>query len=164
MPNNILCLELRIERPLKIEPLLFLSEQFLEGVAKLLKVTTSFVRPVSPSVCLCPSARRHGKTRLPLKVFSWNLIFRFFFKFVEKIQVSLTPEDKYTFFYYISFSSSQNEKCLRQKNVIQNTKTHTAGAAIFSSKIVLFFRWFGKMLYSGAGDWRKYGARTLYAG
>jgi len=38
---------------------------------------------------VCPSVRPHGTTRLPLEGFSWNFIFDYFRKYVEKIQVSL---------------------------------------------------------------------------
>ena len=36
-----------------------------------------------------PSRRPHGTTRLPLDGFSWNFIFEYFSKIVEKIQVLL---------------------------------------------------------------------------
>jgi hypothetical protein len=49
------------------------------------------------STCLsrlsfCPSARRHGTTRFLLDGFSWNLIFYYFSKSVEKIKFLLITE------------------------------------------------------------------------
>jgi hypothetical protein len=56
---------------------------FLSAFAKLRKATVSFVMSACLSDC------RHRTIRLPLDGFSWNLIFEYFFKYVEKIQVSL---------------------------------------------------------------------------
>jgi hypothetical protein len=39
---------------------------------------------------VCPSVRKCGTTRLPLKVFLWNLIFEYFSKNCRELQVSLT--------------------------------------------------------------------------
>ena len=47
----------------------------------------------------CPSVRPHGKTRLPLDGFSLNLACEyFFFKSVEKIQISLKSEKNNGYF------------------------------------------------------------------
>ena len=54
---------------------------FLGAFAKLRKAISSFIMSVRPSVC------PHEKTRLPLDGFSWNLIFEYFRKTIEKIHV-----------------------------------------------------------------------------
>jgi hypothetical protein len=86
--------------------------QILGTFAKLRKATVSFFMSVRP----------HGTTGLPLDGFLWNLIFEYFRKHVEKIQVSLksdmhnmyfTWRSKYIFD-HISLSASNNEKCFRQ--------------------------------------------------
>jgi len=51
--------------------------------AKLRKANIDFVISICPSVC------SHGTTRLPPDLFSWNYIFGYFRKPVEKLQVSL---------------------------------------------------------------------------
>jgi hypothetical protein len=75
----------------------------------------------------CPSVRPsvypHGRIRLPLDGFWWNLLFEFFEKFVEKIQVLLKSDKIYGFFIRrhfhiynnISQNSPWNEKRFRQK-------------------------------------------------
>jgi hypothetical protein len=64
----------------------------LGASAKLPKATISFVMSVHPSVC------PHGTTRLPTDRFSLNLIFEYFSKSVEKIQVSLKSDKSTDYF------------------------------------------------------------------
>jgi hypothetical protein len=71
----------------------------------------------------------HG-TQLPLHGCSWNLIFEYFWKSVDRIQVSLKSgknnmtlrKDQYTF-YHSSLTSSYNEKKFHTK-VVGRIKTH----------------------------------------
>jgi len=90
------------------------------------EATTSFVTSV------CPSVRQHGTAWLPLDGFSWNLIFEYLKKTVEKSnQVSLKSHKNNGYFtwrpIYIfdnsSLSSSYNEKCFRQ-SCRDNQNTH----------------------------------------
>jgi hypothetical protein len=68
------------------------------------------------------SVRPQGATRLPLHGFSRNLVFEYFPKSVEKIQVSLKSDKNKGYFTWrpmyiydnISLNSSWNEKCFRQ--------------------------------------------------
>ena len=60
----------------------------LRAFAKLRKATISFV------VSVCP----HGITRLPIDRFSWNLIFEYFSKIFEKVQVSLKSDKNNRYF------------------------------------------------------------------
>jgi hypothetical protein len=98
----------------------YAMRQLLGAFAKLEKVTITFVIPaclpacpsvhpslrpsVSPSVPLIvqpsvsPSVRLHETTRLPLNVFSWNLMFKYR-KSVEKIQV----------YYYLTITGTLHE-------------------------------------------------------
>jgi hypothetical protein len=46
-------------------------------------------KPGLASLCLCPSVRQHGTTRIALDGFSWNLIFEYLYKLFEKIQICL---------------------------------------------------------------------------
>jgi hypothetical protein len=72
-------------RKLKIGQLTHQSH-LLGASAKLRKATISYVMSV------CPSVRSHGITWFLLDGFSWNLIFEYFFKSVEKIKVPLNRE------------------------------------------------------------------------
>ena len=47
---------------------------------------------------VCPSVHPHGTTQLLLDIFSWNLIFEYFTKPVEKIKVSLKSDKNNWFF------------------------------------------------------------------
>ena len=81
-------------------------------VRKIAKMAISFIMPVPPQ----------RKTRFPLNRLSCNLISGFF-EDVMKISVSLKYDNNNRYFTCrpmhsydnISFNSSQNEKCLRQK-------------------------------------------------
>ena len=64
-------------------PIVSVIVAFLGAFAKLQNATISFVMSVRPSVC------PHRVIRLPLDGFSLNLIFEFFRKCVEAIQVLL---------------------------------------------------------------------------
>jgi len=85
---------------------------------------------VSSCLIVCMSVRPHGTTRLPLKEFSWNLIFEYFRKSVEKMQVSLKSAKTNAYFAWrqmytldhISLNSSYNEKYVRK--ISREAKTH----------------------------------------
>jgi hypothetical protein len=93
-------------------------QKFLGPFAKLWRATISFVL----SVC------SHEITRLPLDVFSWNLIFENFSKICRKIKVSLTSYKKKRYFtwrhIYVYDSISLiffRITCMRQTWENQNT-------------------------------------------
>jgi hypothetical protein len=65
---------------------------FLSACAKLRKATISFV------MFVCLAVRPHGTTRFLLDGFSWNLIFEYFQKSVEKIPLSLKSEKNSGYF------------------------------------------------------------------
>ena len=98
------------------------------------KASTSFVMSV------CPSALPHGKTRLPLDGFSWNLIFEYFSKICLENWISIkiwnngcfTWRPVYTYD-YISLNSSYNDKCFGH-NCRENQNTHFVFDNIFSPK------------------------------
>ena len=119
---------------------------FLSALAKFREATLSFVMSV------CPSLRPYGATRLQLVVFSWNFIWDFFRKYVQKIEVSLKSDNNNEYFTWrpmyifnnISLSSPCNEKSFRQK-VVEKIKTHillsiSSGIFFPPSKIVPFVR------------------------
>ena len=82
---------------------------------------------------VCPSARLHSTTRLPLDGFSRKLIYfpnicgenSNFFQIDKKNKVLHKHTNIHFFFNYISFSSSYNEKCF---------KTHILCSIMFSQK------------------------------
>jgi len=89
--------------------------------------TTSFVMSVRLSV------RPHGTTRLSLKEFSWNFLFHhFFFKSVEKIQVSSKPEKGNLYFTWRLIYIYDNKQLsffflkweVIQTKVVEKIKTH----------------------------------------
>jgi hypothetical protein len=79
---------------------------------------------VSRSPFYAPSQNfeRQGTAWLPMEEFSWNLVFEYFLKSVEKIQVSWKSDKNNEYFiwwplfitYHIPFSSSKNEKYFRR--------------------------------------------------
>ena len=71
-----------------------LSHVCLGAFVKLRNATIRFVMSVCPPVRLSvhPPLRPHETTRLSLDWFSWNLIFEYFRKSVEKIQGWLSPD------------------------------------------------------------------------
>jgi hypothetical protein len=71
-----------------------LQNPILGALTKFRKGTISFIVSLCLSLCLsvCPSARE--KTLLPMDGFSWNLIFEYFSKKIEKFQVSLKYDQK----------------------------------------------------------------------
>jgi hypothetical protein len=105
---------------------------FLGAFAKSRKATITFVLSVRPSV------RPHGRTRLPLDGFSWNLIFQDFSKNLSrKFQVSLKYGKNNRYFtwrpkymYDMSLNSSSNLKCFTQK-CTTNQNTHFMFSNIF---------------------------------
>jgi hypothetical protein len=68
---------------------------FLIAFAKVRKANIRFVKFVCPCICTSvrtPARRSHATTQLPLRRFSWNLVFEIFLKSVEEIQVSWKPD------------------------------------------------------------------------
>jgi hypothetical protein len=64
----------------------------------------------------CSSAHPHEITKLPLDIYSLNLVFKYVPKIFEKIHIPLKYYKKTDiYFYNISPISSQSEKCFRQK-------------------------------------------------
>jgi hypothetical protein len=117
---------------------------FIGAFAKFRKATVSFVMSVSPSI------RPHGTTWLPLDGFSWNLIFVFSRKSVEKTQVSLKSgtlhPDQYTFL-VIYRSVLLRMKNVSGKSCRETRNTHFMFNNFFIWKIVPFMKWSGKMLW-----------------
>jgi hypothetical protein len=67
-----------------------MTKTVLDAFAKLRKATSNFVMSVS--------VRPHETTRLPMKEFSYILIFECFLKYVEKGQVSLKSDKNIGYF------------------------------------------------------------------
>jgi hypothetical protein len=109
--------------------------------------TTTNIGFIILSVCLC------GTTLLlPLDRFSFNLVFEYFQKSVEKIQVSLRSYENNEYFtwrpiyicdHIISPSSSWDEKCVGQ--VYRENQNTLFMFSNFFSKIVLFIIQCGKI-------------------
>ena len=87
-----------------------------------------------------PSFRPHGATRLPTDGFSWNFIFRFFFrKSVEKIQDSskfdknngTSHEYQYTFWLHLAQFFLKWE--MFQTKIVEKIKTHILCSVYFFS-------------------------------
>ena len=118
---------------------------------------------VPPSVC------PHGKIRLPLEGFSWNLIFEYLSKTIEKLQVSLKQESNngcltwrlLDIFEHISLISSSNEKCFAV--VVQEIRTHAVYSIAVFRKSCLLWDNVEKLGRAGQGQRWQYGACALSA-
>jgi hypothetical protein len=99
---------------------------------------------------VCPPVCPHGIILLPLEGFSWNLIFENFSKICEgNITWSKFDNNRYFpwrplyshIFDHISFTSSYNEKCFKQK-VAEKIKTHFMFSNfIFENRAVYEIMW-----------------------
>jgi hypothetical protein len=123
---------------------------------KLWKAAISFVMYIKsfrPSVLPSFSYSVGRTTRLPLDGFSWNFIFEYFQKFVERIQISLKSDKndgllnvKTTRYLWSYLAHSFLEREMFQTNVVEEIKTHIVlFSKFFFSKIVPFIRC-GKIL------------------
>jgi hypothetical protein len=92
----------------------------------------------------------------------------FFWKSVEKIQVSLKSDKNEHVLYteanirFCSYLAQFLERNFSDKSCAENPNTHFMFSN-FSPKIVLFMRWCGKIPYSRTGNRQKYGAYALQA-
>jgi len=110
---------------------------FLGKFAKFRKATISFVRSVRPSA---------WRTRFPLDGFSWNLIWVFFRKSVEKTQVSIKDDKNNWVLYmknnihFLPLLANFLEWKMFQTKVVQTTNIHILCSIIIFSKNVPFMR------------------------
>ena len=114
---------------------------FLGAFAKFRKAAISFVMSIRSSI------RPHGTTRLPLDGFSWNLIFDYFSKVLENIQVSLKSEKNNGYFtcrpIYIFDHISlvlRRMKDVSGRSCRETRNTHFVFNNFFISKIVPFMK------------------------
>jgi hypothetical protein len=105
----------------------------LEEKAKMWKANVAF-----SCLSVCPP---HGRTRLPLDGFSWNLILEYFSKYVEKIQFSLISNNNNRYFTWktnILMGSYLAQYFLEweifQTKVVDKIKTHILSSIIFFRK------------------------------
>jgi len=101
------------------------------------------------------SVRPHGTTRLPLEGFSWNLIFKYFFKNISRVlkfYLNLSRindtlhEDQYTFL-IISRPVLPTMRNISDKSCRETRNAHCVlNNFFFIPKIMPFMRWCGKYI------------------
>ena len=89
------------------------------------------------------SVRPHATTRLPLDGFWWNLIFEFFRKSVDKIQVSLKSDKNNGCFTWRRFHFTTSRWILRMRNVskeicTENQNSHFILSNFFPENRVVY--------------------------
>ena len=109
--------------------------QFLGAFTKLLKVTVSFVMSVHLPV------RPHGKTRLPLDGFSWNLTFEYLLKnchenssFIKTGQENQVLHMKTTWHFWSYLSQFFIEWEMFRTEFVEEIKTHILCSITFFQK------------------------------
>jgi hypothetical protein len=140
----------------------YLSLWFSGAFAKIRKATISFVMSACPSVCpsgLNKSAHT-GKILL-------NLIFEYFWKSVEKIQVALKFDMNNKYFFTrrpVTFLSSHFylEWGMFQTKVVEEIKTHILCSPVIFSENPAFKRYCWKIWHSQTGHrWQHNTAQYL---